>query len=343
MFTGDLAKVAFLGLALVAVAWFARRGRFPVALASVVVLLLLLVELWPVSRSVMTPTIGDPVARNLDAGRDDVIDWLEKAGKPGTFRVFYPEDEWFMDNRPAGFGISVLGGRHSAKTRLWQDLYETRSLYRLPWLALLNTRYWVFSRPISPTDIPAEWFALLKQVYVGSAGVVYEYALAMPRATVLGSWSVVPDTGRAVLDSVSMVAHDPRRFTYLTSDPGIASGPPDSVGTATITRYALHEVDIDVETSRPAILRLADLYYPDWKVTVDGKPDRVLRADHALRAVAVPAGRHVVKFKFASTAFTLGLWVSIVCSLLAVGLLVVGWWLPRRQAAVPPVAESEPA
>ncbi len=343
-FTGDLAKAAFFGLAVVVIAWFARRGKFPVALASVVVLVLLLAELWPVSRAVMAPTIGDPVAHNLDAGRDDVIDWLEKAGSPGAFRVFYPEDEWFMDNRPAGFGISLLGGRHSAKTRLWQDLYDTRSLYRLPWLALLNARYWVFSRPISPTDIPPEWFALLKMAYTGSAGVVYEYALAMPRATVVGAWAVVPDTGRAVIDSVAMVARDPRRFTYLTSDPGIPSGALDSVGTATVTRYGLHDVEVTVESTRPAILRLADLYYPDWKVTVDGKREKLLRADHVLRAVAVPAGRHVVKFKFASAAFMMGLWLSVVSALVAVGLLVTGAWLARRQhAAAVPAAESEPA
>ncbi len=342
-FTGDLAKVARLGLALVAVAWFARRGKFPVALASVVALLLLLVELWPVSGAVMAPTIGDPVQRNLEAGRDDVIDWLEKAGPAGSFRVFYPEDQWFTDNRPAGFGIGVLGGRHSAKTKLWQDLYETRSLYRLPWLALLNARYWVFSRPVSPTDIPPDWYALLKQVYVGSAGVVYEFALTMPRATLLGAWSVVPDTGRAVLDSVSFVAHDPRRFTYLTQEPGIASGEPDSVGTAKITKYGLHDVEVEVEASRPAVLRLADLYYPDWKATVDGKPAKVLRADHALRAVAVPAGRHTVKFRFASTAFMAGLWTSLISTLIAVGLMVAGWWFSRRPSSAAPAAESEPA
>ena len=105
-FAGDLGKVSFLGLALVLMAWFARRGKFPVALASVVALTLLLVELWPVSRAVMQPTIGDPVTRNLEAGRDDVIDWLAKAGPAGSFRVFYPEQEWFMDNRAASFGIS---------------------------------------------------------------------------------------------------------------------------------------------------------------------------------------------------------------------------------------------
>ncbi len=339
-FSGDLGKVALLGLVLVAIAWLARRGRVPVALASVAALVVLLVELWPVSRAVMAPTLGDPVVHNADTGRDEVVEFLEKVGPPGSFRVFFPESEWFADNRVAGFGIATLGGRHSAKTKLFQDLSESNSLGRLPWLALLNVRYWVYSRPVTAQDIPGEMFSTLHQVYSSPAGVVYEYALALPRAMLVGAWGLVPDTGRAVLDSVSTVAHNPATYTYLTSDPGIPTGAADLVGSATITRYLLHEVEVETQGSRAAVLRLADLYYPDWTVTVDGKPAKLLRADHALRAVAVPAGKHLVRFKFESRAFHFGLWLSIGSAVLAVLLMLAGWWFSRRSPVVPAASDA---
>jgi hypothetical protein len=210
----------------------------------------------------------------------------------------------------------------------------------------MNARYWVFSRPVAPTDIPTGWYAMLRQVYTGGAGVVYEYRLAMPRAMVIGAWHVVADTGRSVIDSITAVAHNPGVFTYLASDPGIPSGAADSVGSATITHYGLHRVDVDVDARRPAVLRLADLYYPDWKVTVDGKPARLLRADHVMRAVAVPAGRHKVQFKFASAAFTMGAWLSFASVLVALLLMGIGWWLAGRTPPPPPVAppvEGAPA
>ncbi|MFM7232860.1 MAG: hypothetical protein ACKO3S_12880 [bacterium] len=338
-FLRDLVGVGMSGLVFGAVAWFTRRGRLPVAAGSVIVLVLLLVELWPVSRIVMTPTIGDPVARNVDQGRDDIIDWLNQQGDAGKFRAFYPESNWFQDNRPAGFGVALLGGRHSAKTRLWQDLDDRRALYQLPWLALLNARYWVFSRNIGPQDVPPGWYESLQQVYVGAAGVVYEYRFAMPRAMLVGSWTVVPDTGAAVVDSITAVERNIAVHTYLTRDPGIPSGAADSVGTATVTEYGLHRVVVETEGSRPAVLRLADLYYPDWKVTVDGDRAELLRADHALRGVAVPAGRHRVVFEFHSGPFTLGLWVSIVSALAAIALLAFGAWRARR-APVPVVAPA---
>jgi len=340
-FAGDLGKVAFLGLAIVGMTWFTRRGRFPVALASILGLSLLLVELWPVSRAVMLPTIGDAHTRDVDTGRDDVVEFLEKVAPPGEARVFSFEQELFMDNRLAGFGIATLGGRHSAKTKLFQDLLDSNSLYQLPWLALLNCRYWVFSRPVSPTDnIPADWFRTLKLVHSSEAGAVYEFALALPRATLLGDWAREPDAGRSVLDSVSAVAHNPATFTWLDRDPGVPASSADSVGSARVTKYKLHEVEVEVDAHRPAVLRLADLYYPDWKVFVDGKQEPLLRADHALRAAAVPAGHHTVLFKFESGAFKAGLWVSIVSAFLSLVLLGAGWWLERRPA---PLLKSAPA
>jgi len=344
-FTGDLGKVAFLGLVVVAMAWFTRRGKFPVSIASVAVLVLLLVELWPVSHSVMAPTIGEPTPHSLDYGRDDVVEFLEKAAPPGEARVFCYEQDLFMDNRLAGFGIATLGGRHSAKTKLFQDLSDSNSLSQLPWLALLNCRYWLFSRPVAPTDIPTDWYRALRLVHSGQGGAVYEFALSIPRATLVGDWAVAPGDGRAVIDSVSAVAHNPAAFTWLSTDPGIPPGRAEQAGTARVTRYKLHDVEVEVEAQRPAVLRLADLWYPDWNVTVDGKPEKLLRADYALRAVAVPAGHHTVEFKFESRAFRIGLWVSVVSAFLSLVLLAVGAWLEHRRGALPagPPAQGAPA
>ena len=82
---------------------------------------------------------------------------------------------------------------------------------------------------------------------------------------------------------------------------------------------------VDVDTPGPALLRLADLWYPDWVATVDGRPAEILRADYLLRAVAVPAGRHVVEFRFASPAMRRGLIVSGASLLVTLGLLALGW------------------
>jgi hypothetical protein len=321
-FAADLGRVAFTGLVVAGVAWLVLRGKMAAALGSVVVLAVLLFDLWPVGNQLMAPVIGDPVAKSLDYGRDDVVEFFEKAGPWGSFRVFVPQQ--FQDNRLAGFGIATLGGYHAAKPRLFQDLMDSNAVNDPRWWRVLNVKYVALGQPLDPNEAPP----FLKLVYTGSAAV-YENLMALPRATVVGAYGVVPDTGRVAIDSLRTGAHDPADFTWLAKDPKLVLGPVAGA-TATIAKYGLHEVDVDVDTPGAAILRLADMWYPDWTVTVDGKPAELLRADHALRAVAVPAGKHRVEFRYASPSVRKGLLLSIGCAAVALALLAAGWLQSRR-------------
>lgn len=333
-FAADLGRVAFTGLAVVVVAWLTLRGKLAAGLASVLVLGALLFDLWPVGNQLMSPVVGDPVQKSLDYGRDDVVEFFEKAGPSGSFRVFIPQQ--FQDNRLAGFGIATLGGAHAAKPRLMQDLMDTGAVNDPRWWRVLNVKYIALGQPLDPNEAPP----FLREVYQGSAAI-YENLLALPRATVVGAYGVVPDTGRAAIDSLKSGGHDPANFTWLVKDPKLALGPVDGA-TATVSKYGLHEVVIDVDTPGPALVRLADMWYPDWTVTVNGKPAELLRADHALRAVAVPAGKSVVAFRYASASVRTGLALSIGCVVVALALLAAGGWLGRRRSApaAAPAAEG---
>src|SRR6266536_3056764 len=59
-----------------------------------------------------------------------------------------------------------------------------------------------------------------------------------------------------------------------------------------VTDRAYSKVDVSVRTATDGVLVLPDPYYPQWHVTVDGKPAKLLEVDHAFRGVAVPAGSH---------------------------------------------------
>lgn len=320
-FAGDLPKVAFLALAVSVVGWAASVGKLGASAASVAVLVLMLFELWPISASIMRPVIGDPVVRSEDAGRDDVVRFLEQQGPMGSFRALEPER--FTSNRLASYRIAQLNGYHPAKPRLFQDLVDAQVLFDTRWLALLDVRYLVLSQPF---EAPPPY---LREVHRGTA-VVYENLLALPRVTLVGEYGVVADTGRAAIDSIMTSGRDPSRNTWVTKDPGFPSAPLAS-GKAEVTRYTLHEVAIAVDTPQPALVRLSDLWYPDWKVTVDGRAAEMLRADHALRAVAVPAGTHEVVFRFESPPIRNGLLLSLTSALAVLLLLGAGWWQSRRE------------
>ena len=335
-FIADLIRVSLLALATLAVGWLALRRKLPAILASLMALVLLLIEIWPVSAQVVAPVIGPRVARILEQGRDDVVEFLEKAGPQGTFRIWAIEE--IQSNRFAGFGIASVGGYHAAKPRLYQDLVDALVIpspqaptaFSLSWMRLLNIRY-----VVSPQPLEVPW---LRRAYQGSA-IVFENETALPRVTVLGAYRVAP-SARAVLDSITSERYDVGIGTWLDSDPRVSVGGAAvaASGRATIVDYRLNRVTIDVETPAPAIVRLADMWYPDWVATVDGRRTPVLKADYLLRAVAVPAGRHRIEFRFESRAVRMGLLLSALGLVASVALLLVGVIARRRVAA--PRAEA---
>lgn len=87
-------------------------------------------------------------------------------------------------------------------------------------------------------------------------------------------------------------------------------------------------VRLEIEADKDGFLILADTYDSGWRAAVDGRPAEILRADLAFRAVRLPAGRHVVEFRFRPAWVGPGLLVSGL-SLAA----VLGMALVRRRGA----------
>jgi len=69
---------------------------------------------------------------------------------------------------------------------------------------------------------------------------------------------------------------------------------------------------------------VADLAYPGWKVSVDGRPAKSLVVDGVLRAVDVPAGSHVVEWTFAPAAIRHGALLTGLTAILLGAACLVG-------------------
>jgi hypothetical protein len=55
---------------------------------------------------------------------------------------------------------------------------------------------------------------------------------------------------------------------------------------------------LDVRAEKPCLLRVSSGFYEGMEARVDGQVEPILRADHALLAVPVLPGRHVVEFRY---------------------------------------------
>jgi hypothetical protein len=93
---------------------------------------------------------------------------------------------------------------------------------------------------------------------------------------------------------------------------------------------------IEAEAGGDALLVVNDAWWPGWRATLDGSPVPVLEADGLVRALAWPAGRHVLEMRYDPPEVRAGLAVS-ACGLLAAAALAASGRRVRRRS--PPAAE----
>jgi len=177
--------------------------------------------------------------------------------------------------------------------------------YKCKLAALLGLEYLILDRPLTrlPRHFPRPHAV---QLFAGNGMYIYKLGTAAPRAylatavTPVNSQDVLAEHALPEFDRAHEVLIDETSLPLMTSNYGAIYGAEAPAADAHVTLVAYHNesVWIEVDTDRPGVVVLHDLYYPGWQVTVDGKPQPILRANLLFRGVEVPAGHHLVEFKF---------------------------------------------
>ena len=165
--------------------------------------------------------------------------------------------------------------------------------YRSPLADLFGLRFIATGVPIEKIDTALPPGALNFVARTRDA-YIYENPRALPRAMFVTGWRVA-DFGALVREG-GWPDVDFTRTVLLSRAPDEPSR--DGSGTARIIRYANTEVVVEVEAPAAGFLVLNDVWHPWWRASVDGRTAEILKANVLFRAVAVPAGRHMVRFTF---------------------------------------------
>lgn len=163
-------------------------------------------------------------------------------------------------------------------------------------------------------------------VHDGPDARVYADPRALPRAFVVFDARCAADAAGLAL--VRERAVDLSREVVLA---GCAAPPPTGpAGPASvrIIESAPARVRLATETAAAGWLVLTDTWFPGWRARVDGADTTLWRADHAFRAVQVPAGRHQVEMSFEPVSLRLGAALTVLAGLLVAALAAPGWGRP---------------
>ena len=69
-----------------------------------------------------------------------------------------------------------------------------------------------------------------------------------------------------------------------------------TVGTAKIVSYTDSQIEILSNNNGNGFLVISDINYPMWRVTIDGKQEKIYTTNYLFRGVRVPKGTHTIRF-----------------------------------------------
>jgi hypothetical protein len=189
-----------------------------------------------------------------------------------------------------------------------------------PVFDLLGVRFVIFRGALRPGAKP---------VFQSTDYWVMENRNALDRAFVPRHVEVAPNAAER-LKKLGAPDFDPRAAAYVESP---VSLPEQCEGSVAITDEIPTRVTISLKMNTAGLVVLSDLFHPGWKAYLNGNQVPVLRADHALRGVVVPAGTGTLEFRYQPASFRLGL----ACSALGI-VLLLGWVWAARKGLFGPIA-----
>jgi hypothetical protein len=287
------------------VAWYKKVLRPQVVLP--LLCLLLLADLWRVDQRFFVVTAPPP--SQAQAAKSDILQFLEP--RMGQYRMQPMNEEnahYYADH-----GLANVSAYVTISERRYKEFLDAFALAgAMP--DIVNLKYLV----LKASDFQAqraELGAKYQQVFAGSNGsVVLENRSVLPKAWLVPSVVVVPDTQQQLGIMSSDPAFQPARVALVETPPPLALAPyGESVqaGSARVDIYSPNRIVVSAASGANSLLVLGEKYYKWWYATVDGKPAEIYPVDHILRGVYLPPGNHTVEFVFDPLPFKIGKYVTL--------------------------------
>jgi len=276
---------------------------------------------------------------------DPNIDFLlERQREEDPFRVFSLQGLNGQDVRPGMFGLELAGGHHPNDLGRYRELIgmvgsglPTNLIASANVLRMLNVRYILWPAQLGtpadqglPADITDDLRGLSQTTIQGRPyETVYEFS-DLPRARLVADAVILPDD--QAVPHILSDDFDPARQVVLADPLPFELTGGEVVGGVEWIERNNNNMTLRVSSDRPAVLVLADNWFPAWRARIGNEEVPVLRANHSLRAVPITAGEHTVEFYYESDQLRWSLRLTLLSLLVVAGLMGTDWMRGRRSA-----------
>jgi len=212
--------------------------------------------------------------------------------KDPNFRVFNQSVSTFNDASTSYFHKSI-GGYHGAKLKRYQELIEFHiSKGNMSVLNMLNTKYFITQNgraQLNPAALGNAWF-------VNNVEVVNNADQEIAALTNFNP------SEKLIVD---------QRFSKNLIDLNNSFS-----GTINLDSYKPNYLKYTSNSNNDGLAVFSEIYYSDgWNAYIDGEKSEYFRANYVLRAMKIPAGNHIIEFKFEPSAYLNGEKISLASSI----------------------------
>jgi hypothetical protein len=190
-----------------------------------------------------------------------------------------------------------------------------------PIMDMLNVRYVIFRGAPNPVDRPLlqgpDYFVLVNRS-------------ALERVFVPRRVEMVADD-KVRLDKLGSPDFDARSVAYVESPVDL---PGSCRGAAEILDENPTRIRVALRMETPGLVILADRWDKGWRAYLDGKAVSILRTNHAIRGVLVPAGSGTLEFRYEPPSFVWGLRLAGLTAIVLLGWVGVTVWKKKQAAPV---------
>jgi hypothetical protein len=163
---------------------------------------------------------------------------------------------------------------------------------------------------------------------------VFQFQSPLPRVAIFHR-IIRADNSEDALQALRSDTFDPYTEAVAEGQPaaftGLTGNRRSAVAAGHIEEYKATYVKAVVKTDSPGFVVLNDTNFPGWFASVDGHAAPLFDANYLFRGIVVPAGTHVIEYRYSPRSFAIGLMLSLI-SLFALGCMGLISWITRRTA-----------
>ncbi|MBC7641131.1 MAG: YfhO family protein [Flavobacterium sp.] len=305
MYSADLLRSGVLMLSVAGILWFSIKEKLAQNTAVIIIGILMVGDLFFVdknyldAKSFVSASEVDKPFTATDADNQILKDTT-------NYRVFDVDGQ--MNSAKCSYFHHSIGGYSGVKPRRMQQLFDYQiNKNNIEVLNMLNVKY------ILQTNEKGEEIPTQNPDISGNAWFVKNIREVTNADNEMKALSK--------FDSKNVAIVNKAEFPEFTKNTNFVK---NTLATIRLINYKPNHLTYNSDNKNNGLAIFSEIYYKNgWNAYIDGKLTPHFRADYVLRALLVPAGKHIIEFKFEPEVVKTGSIIALL-SFIAMMIFLIG-------------------